>query len=128
MSVPPDHPSRLPADLLVGLGLVHLLSAPVLQPGFRPLVADGFVSAVQGRADRESALWFVVSGVSLVALGDLGRSAFAQNGQLPRRYGTWVLAAGAVVTAGLPASPGWLVLAIGVLAVRSGRWSTGSGA
>lgn len=116
-----DTSSRRPADLLLALGVVHLLSAPLLQPGLRPLIRDGLIGAVRDDASRESAVWFVVSGLGLVALADTGRSHHQQHGRLPARYGAWVLAAGAVVTAALPASPGWLVMAAGVMAVRSER-------
>jgi hypothetical protein len=100
------------------LGVVHVVSTPFLQPGLRPLLSAGLVDAVAADPARESAVWYATTGLAVVALGDVARTARRRTGRLPVRFGGWVLATGALITAAMPASPGWLVMAIGATALR----------
>lgn len=115
--------SSLAPNLLVGIGVLHLAAAPVVQAGLRPLVSNGLLGAVGDDPAREAAVWYLAAGVALIALGDVGRSAVRDRGALPRRFGAWVLLAGAAVTVTMPASPGWLVMGVGALALGAGRRS-----
>lgn len=119
--VEPSRATRLVPRLLIGIGVLHLVAAPFAQSGFHDLVAAGVFDAVKDDPARESAAWYVVSGVSLLAVGDLAHSSVTRTGRLPDRLGVWVLAAGAVVTATLPLSPGWLVTGTGALAAFAAR-------
>jgi hypothetical protein len=78
----------------------------------------GLVDAVGGDRTRESAVWYATTGLLVVALGDAARTGRRRTGRLPTRFGGWVLTAGALITATMPASPGWLVMAVGATALR----------
>lgn len=115
---------RIP-ELLVAIGVVHVVATPFLQPGFEPLVSAGLFGAVADDPARESAVWYATTGLAAIGLGDVARTALRDTGRLPPRFGGWVLATGAVITAAMPASPGWLVMAIGAAALRRGVMDRG---
>lgn len=107
---------RLP-ELLMGIGVVHVAATPFLQPGLKSLLSAGIVGGVADDPARESAVWYAAAGLATVALGDVARTTLRGTGALPPRFGAWVLATGAVIAATMPASPGWLVMAIGAAAL-----------
>lgn len=109
---------RLLPELLMAIGAVHVAATPLLQKGLRPLLADGVLNAVGDDPARESAVWYTVAGLACVGLGDAARTALRDSGELPPRFGTWVLVTGAVIAATMPVSPGWAVMAIGALSMR----------
>lgn len=116
----PSSVSRLPT-LLFAIGAVHVAATPLLQPGLRPLLADRVLDAVGDDPARESAVWYAVTGLACVALGDVVRSSLRSSGELPPRFGGWVLTIGGVIAATRPVSPGWLVMGIGAVAMRRTR-------
>ena len=120
MSEPASRVARRMPELLIGIGVVHVAATPFLQPGLRPLVSDGVLNAVGDDPSRESAVWFAVTGLACIGLGDVARTAVREDGELPRRFGAWVLATGAVISATMPVSPGWLVMGIGAAALLPG--------
>ena len=63
----------------------------------------------------------MATGLALLGLGELARWTARETGQLPARLGAWLLALAAPIVLLEPASGGWLVAALGLLALRAGR-------
>ena len=62
-------------------------------------------------ADRDAAVWFLVSGVLLIPLGQLSRWAQQQTGTLPAFLGWTLLGVAAAVGILMPVS-GWPLVAV----------------
>ena len=112
----------------MAIGALHLVATPLLQSGFAPLISAGMLDAVADDPARESAVWFAATGLAMVGLGDVARTTRNRTGRPPARFGGWVLATGALITAALPGSPGWLVMVIGAAALREEAADRRSGA
>ncbi|WP_412537780.1 DUF6463 family protein [Longispora sp. K20-0274] len=85
------------------------------------IAEDGFVNAVAGDDVRMLWLWFEATGFALLALGELARWAVRETGRLPVRFGVWMLAIAVPLTVMVPASGGWLLIALGVAALFAAR-------
>ncbi|MDQ3695955.1 MAG: DUF6463 family protein [Chloroflexota bacterium] len=110
--------------LITGTAIIHLTYGLVVAGGFKSLqgiAGDRFVNTVEGHPERESWFWFMWSGVALLALGEHVRWTVRETGRLPVRLGAWLLALGVPLTVVIPASGGWLVAAVGGLALRAAR-------
>jgi hypothetical protein len=103
---------RVP-QVIEGIAVLHLAVAPLVQPGLAPLVRGGLLDAVGDDRARESAAWYVICGVSLLAHGELVRDVIRRTGRVPLRVGAWLGGLGALVTLLMPASGGWALLAAG---------------
>lgn len=66
----------------------------------------------------------MLSGVALLALAELARWGVRETGRIPSRLGAWLLARAAPLIVTMPASGGWLVAAVGGLALRA-AWVNG---
>ena len=114
--------NRLGAPLLLATGIIHTLlgllayAAPLADIG-----RAGVVNAVGTHADRDAAVWFLLSGVLLITLGQLARWAQQRTGMLPAFLGWTLLGIAAAVAVLMPAS-GWpLVAAAGGLLLAAAR-------
>ena len=121
--------NRLGAPLLLATGIIHTLvgllayAAPLADIG-----RAGVFNAVGTHADRDAAVWFLLSGVLLITLGQLARWAQRQTGTLPAFVGWTLLGVAAAVAILMPAS-GWpLVAAAGGLLLAAARTKMGRGA
>ena len=81
----------------------------------------GSSDSTSGDAERESALWFHLTGLAWLALGELARWTVRETGRLPARLGGWLLGTGMALTVFMPASGGWLVIGVGLLALLPAR-------
>lgn len=110
--------------LITGTAIVHLaygVVVPSMAESLKGIASDGFVASVGGHPDRESWLWFMLTGVSWLGLGEFTRWSVRETGQLPVSLGVGLLAVAVPMTVVEPASGGWLVAAVGVLALRAAR-------
>ncbi len=110
--------------LITGTAIIHLafgVVVPSMATSLGEIAGDGFVATVAGHPERESWLWFMLTGVSLLGLGELARWSVRETGRLPSSLGGWLLAIAVPLTVADPASGGWLVGAIGLLALRASR-------
>jgi hypothetical protein len=110
--------------LIAATGIVHLaygLVVPSMGKASGEIVRAGVVNAVEGHPRRESWFWFMLSGVALLALGELARWGVRETGRVPARLGGWLLGIAAALIATMPTSGGWLVAAVGVFALRASR-------
>ncbi len=113
--------SRRVPQVIEGIAVLHLAVAPFAQPGLAPMVRDGLLNAVGDDRARESAAWFALTGLSLLAYGELVRDAVRRTGRVPLCVGAWLTGLGAAVTVLMPASGGWALLAAGGYAMRAAR-------
>ncbi len=114
--------TRFGVPLLIATGIIHTLvgllayAAPLADIG-----RAGVFNAVGSHADRDAAVWFLLSGVLLITLGQLSRWAQQHTGTLPAFLGWTLLGVGAAVAILMPVS-GWpLVAAAGGLLLVAAR-------
>lgn len=109
-------------ELQVATGVVHLALGLV---GFRrPLAAiarDGVVGVVEGDWERETAFWFLTTGASFLASGQLARWAQRRTGTLPAAFGWGLLVLGLAGATVMPRSGFWAIAANGLLALAATR-------
>ena len=113
---------RFGGPLLIATGIIHTLVGLLAYAA--PLAAigrAGVFNAVGSHADRDAAVWFLLSGVLLITLGQLCRWTQQQTGTLPAFLG-WTLLGVAAATATLMPVSGWpLVAAAGGLLLTAAR-------
>ncbi|SEE66574.1 DUF6463 family protein [Ruania alba] len=114
--------SRLDAwipHLTLATAALHLLLGVVnALPQWRGIIGDGVWDSVPPQDDsRSSALWFMVSGVGLAGMGLLARRLVRTTGRIPPELGWLLLAGGVPVAVMQPASGGWLLIGLGVVAI-----------
>ena len=110
--------------LITGTAIVHLaygVVVPSMTQALAEIAGAGFVASVAGHPERESWLWFMLTGVSWLGLGELARWSLRETGRLPASLGAWLLAVAVPMTLADPASGGWLVAAIGLFTLRVAR-------
>lgn len=101
---------------LITLGVLHLLYGCVAYAGaLADIGGDGLFNTVDGHGDRETAFWYVVSGLLFGLVGFLAAWAEARTGTLPRFLGWSLLGLGVAGVVLMPISPFWVVIAIGAL-------------
>lgn len=114
--------SRWVGEVQVVTGVAHVAIGVV---GFRRTLAaiarDGVVGAVEGDWERETAFWFLTSGASFLASGQLARWAQRRTGTLPAAFGWGLLALGLAGATVMPRSGFWAVAANGLLALAAAR-------
>lgn len=116
-----DRLLRHAGSLLIGTGVLHTLIGFAFAA--RPLAGirrDGIVNAIHSHPERQAWVWFMFSGWSLIALGQLVRWEQRQGSMPPRSLGWHLTAMGAVLAVLMPVSGGWLLLAQGILLLRGG--------
>lgn len=117
-------PAKWVPRLITATAVIHLaygLLVPTMARTVRAITADGIVNTVDHKPDRESWMWFMLTGVSWVGLGELARWSVRETGRVPARLGLYLLAVAAPLTALSSKSGGWLVAAIGAISLRAAR-------
>ncbi|MER6951621.1 DUF6463 family protein [Nonomuraea sp. NPDC000554] len=113
--------------LIIATAVLHFVWALVQPNAWAAIAADGFWRSVidTSAADyfaRESSVWFMISGVALLALGTLAQHIVRTTGRLPAQLGWYLVAIGfALCVIYFPVTGGWPVLAIGVLGLVAAR-------
>ncbi|MFD7325760.1 DUF6463 family protein [Streptomyces sp. NPDC059875] len=109
--------------LVIATATLHFVWA-FAQPNAWGAIADaGFLSSVVDTDaadyfDREASVWFMVSGIALLALGTLSRHIARTTGRLPAQLGWYLLAIGIpLCVIYFPVTGSWALLVIGVLAL-----------
>ncbi|MGI9042166.1 MAG: DUF6463 family protein [Gemmatimonadales bacterium] len=62
-----------------------------------------------------------MTGLAWLALGDVAGWCVRETGRLPAHLGGWLLATSVPMIVLLPASGGWLIVALGAFALRAAR-------
>jgi hypothetical protein len=108
---------------MLAAATVHMLvGAVVCYPHWSGIVSGGLWNTVSNDNDaRMMTLWFMMSGVALFGLGLLARRLLIVTGGMPAETGWILIAVGVPVSLLEPASGGWSLIAIGVLAVATSR-------
>ncbi|MQA77334.1 MAG: hypothetical protein GEV10_02445 [Streptosporangiales bacterium] len=115
--------TRWTPRLVLALGVVHLVYGVVFSWSVLvEMAAEGVVATVHG-AERGYVLWFLAAGIAMLTLGAFGTWAARTAGRLPSALGWGLVAIGLFVSIPEPISGGWLVLALGVLALGAARRS-----
>lgn len=110
--------------LIDGLAVVHLaygLVDPGLTAALGSIVDGGIVNTVAGHPDRAWWMWDMATGVALLGLGEVARWTGRHTGRLPARLGGWLLAIALPMVVLEPIGGGWLVAAVGVVALAAAR-------
>lgn len=117
-------PTKWVPRLITGTAIIHLaygVVVPTMRHALGEITDAGVVASVNGHPEREQWLWFMLTGVSWLGLGELARWSLRETGRLPARLGAWLLAVAVPMTVADPASGGWLVAAIGLFTLRVTR-------
>jgi hypothetical protein len=114
--------------LLIGIGTLHTLVGVLsCHRDIFAIARAGFVNAVEPEQHRIAVFWFLMSGFSLLILGHMCMWLERKLRRPVPAFVGWELlllsAAGAVL---LPISGFWLVLAVAVYVIVSGRHKSDS--
>ena len=107
--------------LIVGTAVLHVVLGLAISTPFNEIADAGVVDSIDGYAERESAFWYLVSGVFLLALGELARWSVRETDRVPARLGAWLVGIGMAGIVFMPASGFWLIVALGVIGLRAAR-------
>ncbi|MFB4315317.1 DUF6463 family protein [Actinomadura sp. 21ATH] len=107
---------------IIATACVHTVYAFATMPGaWGDIARAGIVDGVQGDAEREVALWFLYSGIGFLAIGTFALKEVRATGRVPLQTALYLLAVGGTMAVVMPASGGWLVLLLGLLALAAHR-------
>ena len=109
---------RWAPKLLIGGAVFHIVVGLALLTPLDEIADAGVVDSIDGYAERESAFWYVMTGIALLALGELARWIVRETGRIPARVGAWLLGMGVTGIVLMPASGFWLIAAVGAIALR----------
>ena len=107
--------------LIVGTAVVHIAAGLALETPFGEIADAGVVNSIDPYPERQAAFWYLMTGVALLALGELARWTVRETGRVPARLGGWLVGMGVSGIVFMPASGFWLVAALGVLGLRAAR-------
>ena len=107
--------------LIVGSAAFHIGVGVALSTPIAEIADAGVVDSVDPYPERQSAFWYLMTGVSLLALGELARWTVRETGRVPARLGGWLVGMGVTGIVFMPASGFWLVAALGVMALLAAR-------
>ncbi|WUH99440.1 DUF6463 family protein [Spirillospora sp. NBC_00431] len=113
--------------LIIITATLHFLWAFNQPNAWSAIVQDGFFrSVVDTEAadyfEREFSVWWMVSGVALLAMGTLAQHVLRATGRLPAQLGWYLVALGVPLCVFyFPVTGGWPVLIIGILALVAAR-------
>jgi hypothetical protein len=113
--------------LIIITALLHFVWAFVQPNAWAAIAGDGFWRTVVDTEAgdyfaREASVWFLVSGVTLLAMGTLARHVIRTTGRLPAQLGWYLVVIGIPLCVFyFPVTGGWPVVAIGVLALLAAR-------
>ena len=110
-----------PGTLLIATAIGHaVVGVALFHDAYAAILRDGFLDAVAPHADRMVAFWFLLFSPVCFLLGQVVTRAIAHEDKpLIALLGWYVLGLGVVGAMGLPVSGFWLLIAIGVLMLRS---------
>jgi len=114
---------------LVGIALFHEPLAAMLHDGLLNTISgkietrtEAWLPIVHPHYDREAAFWFLILSPVLVLLARISRHAAAhRDGPLITTIGRYLMGLGLVGVAVMPVSGFWVLLALGLLALRTAR-------
>lgn len=118
--------------LIIATAIIHCAYGLVQPNEWANIVRDGVVASVvdTDSADyfaRDASVWFMMGGIALLAIGALTRYAVIETGRIPASVGCFLVAMGIPLTLiYFPLTGGWLVLAIGVIALLAARRGSGT--
>ena len=107
--------------LIVGTAAAHIAAGLALSTPFGEIADAGVVDSIDPYPERQAAFWYLMTGVSLLALGELARWTVRETGGVPARLGGWLVGMGMTGVVFMPASGFWLVGALGVIGLRAAR-------
>ena len=107
--------------LVVGNAVFHIAAGLALWTPLGEIADAGIVDSISGDYERQSAFWYLMTGVVSLALGELARWTVRETGRIPARLGGWLIGMGITGIVFWPASGFWLVAALGVIALRAAR-------
>jgi protein-S-isoprenylcysteine O-methyltransferase Ste14 len=112
-----------PGTLLIATAIGHtVVGVAMYHDAYAAILRDGFLDAVAPHVDRMVAFWFLLFSPVCFVLGQVVTRAIAHEDKpLIALLGWYVLGLGVVGAMGLPVSGFWLLIAIGVLMLRSAR-------
>ncbi|MFD3678416.1 DUF6463 family protein [Streptomyces sp. NPDC058613] len=118
--------SRLVPRLIIATAVLHFVYAVAAPNNWLPMLRDGLFDTVRGQSDviaaeRHGDLWFLITGIGLLALGTMSQQTVRQVGRLPVQVGSYLLAIGTIAFVVEPVSGAVLVIALGVLAAIAAR-------
>ncbi|MFG2328351.1 DUF6463 family protein [Streptomyces sp. NPDC048604] len=127
------HPlARRVPRLIIAVALLHFVWGLVAQPhAWGAIGRDGVLRSVvdtdaRDHFLREFSVWWMVSGVALLAIGTLARHAVRTTGRLPAQVGWYLVAVGVpLCVLYFPVTGGWPVLATGLLGLAAARRPAG---
>lgn len=102
--------------LVLAVAAVHVLLGLTAAP-LRGMLQDGLFDTVGSDASREAAVWFLVTGLALLMIGESTREQVRVTGRLPRSLAPFLLGSGALICLVIPASGAWALLGLGVWAL-----------
>ncbi|AIY44576.2 DUF6463 family protein [Mycolicibacterium fortuitum] len=118
--------------LIIATAVIHCAYGLVQPNEWANIVRDGVVASVvdTDSADyfaRDASVWFMMCGIALLAIGVLTRYAVIETGRIPASVGWFLVVMGIPLTLiYFPVTGGWLVLAIGVIALLAARRGSGT--
>lgn len=107
--------------LIAGTAGLHIAAGLALSTPFGDIADAGVIDSIDPYPERQSAFWYLMTGVSLLALGELARWTVHETGRVPARLGGWLVGMGVTGIVFMPASGFWAIAALGVLGVRAAR-------
>lgn len=116
-----DRLTRWTAPLILATATLHTLAAAA-QPEWADFARSGLWNTVSSDDDAAmSTLWFGLAGLGMYGIGLLTRRHTRDTGRVPAETGWTLLALGVPMTILEPVSGGWLVIAVGTLALAAAR-------
>lgn len=94
---------------VTGTAVVHLaygLSAPSMARTLGEVARGGVAGAVRGDPERAPWLWYTLTGVATLGLGEVARWGVRETGRVPARPGGWLLAVAVPLTVAMPGKTG----------------------
>ncbi|REE99132.1 DUF6463 family protein [Thermomonospora umbrina] len=115
-------PARWLPRLTIACAVVHTVYAFAVMPGtWGDIVRAGVFDGIEGDPEREAALWFLFAGIGFFAIGTLTQVVLRSTGRVPLQIAGYLLLLGVPMSIVEPASGGWLLMGLGVLALVAHR-------
>ncbi|MEV0296230.1 DUF6463 family protein [Nocardia sp. NPDC050710] len=115
--------------LIFATAAIHFVYAFIQPNDWAGIAGEGFLATAADVDDpdyfaRDATVWFMIGGIAMLAIGTLTRNALATTGRVPAHVGWYLIAIGIPLTViYFPVTGGWLMLAIGAVALAAARRS-----